>query len=242
MRSIILTAALLSNALATLAAIHGHSHRIGPHAQHRRREQDLDEAAKLRKREIYERNKEAAAKQEATNWIEPGYENQLYADECVQHHNVHRQNHLAYDMVWDDALAYTAQLVAQSCNYAHDTSYDYGQAGQNIAAGIAANNVSGCITELWYNAEYPYFSYNYGQPSPDYTYFESFGHMTQLVWKNTTRFGCATQYCPYGLANAGSVEPYFTVCNYMEAGNVMGMYDQNVSPPQGAADVHWDSF
>lgn len=42
--------------------------------------------------------------------------------------------------------------------------------------------------------------------------------MTQVVWKGTLYFGCATQYCPYGLANAGSVEPYFTVCNYKDPG------------------------
>ena len=50
------------------------------------------------------------------------------------------------------------------------------------------------------------------------TYFEQYAHMTQIVWKGTLYFGCATQYCPYGLANAGSVEPYYTVCNYRDAG------------------------
>lgn len=104
------------------------------------------------------------------------------------------------------------------------TRYDYRQydqqAGQNIAGGLSANNISGCITDLWYNAEVSYFYYQYGQPWPDMTYFEQYSHMTQIVWKGTLYFGCATQYCPYGLANAGSVEPYYTVCNYKDPGEL----------------------
>lgn len=105
--------------------------------------------------------------------------------------------------------------------FSHVTSSlrDYDpQAGQNIAGGMSATNVSGTITELWYNAELPYFSELYGQPYPDMTYFEQYGHMTQIVWKGTASVGCATQYCPYGLANAGGIEPYFTVCNYKDPG------------------------
>ena len=48
--------------------------------------------------------------------------------------------------------------------------------------------------------------------------------MTQIVWKGTLYFGCATQYCPYGLANAGSVEPYYTVCNYRDAGKLFFIF------------------
>lgn len=161
--------------------------------------------------------------------------------------------------------------------FSHVTSSlrDYDpQAGQNIAGGMSATNVSGTITELWYNAELPYFSELYGQPYPDMTYFEQYGHMTQIVWKGTASVGCATQYCPYGLANAGGIEPYFTVCNYKDPGeflffrmrsvetrtppgmgtlnadvfslfflgNMFGYYDQMVSPPQGAPDIHWDMY
>lgn len=108
--------------------------------------------------------------------------------------------------------------------FSHVTSSlrDYDpQAGQNIAGGMSATNVSGTITELWYNAELPYFSELYGQPYPDMTYFEQYGHMTQIVWKGTASVGCATQYCPYGLANAGGIEPYFTVCNYKDPGEFL---------------------
>lgn len=91
--------------------------------------------------------------------------------------------------------------------------------GQNIAAGVEANNVSAVITELFYNGEVNYYNNLYGQANPDMTNFEKWGHFSQLVWKGTTKVGCATQYCSGGLANVGQyVAPYFTVCNYGSPG------------------------
>jgi hypothetical protein len=71
---------------------------------------------------------------------------------------------------------------------------------------------------MFYNNEVNLFNGLYGQASPDMSNFEKWGHFSQIVWKNTERFGCYTQYCP-GLANVGSnVSPYFTVCNYAPPG------------------------
>lgn len=44
-----------------------------------------------------------------------------YNDICVGHHNVHRSNHSAPDLSWDSGLAATAQKIAESCVYAHNT-------------------------------------------------------------------------------------------------------------------------
>jgi uncharacterized protein YkwD len=38
----------------------------------------------------------------------------------VNNHNVHRSNHSAPAMVWDQSLADTALTIAQSCVYAHN--------------------------------------------------------------------------------------------------------------------------
>lgn len=109
---------------------------------------------------------------------------------------------------------------------------------------MSATNVSGTITELWYNAELPYFSELYGQPYPDMTYFEQYGHMTQIVWKGTASVGCATQYCPYGLANAGGIEPYFTVCNYKDPGEFpfFSMRSVETCTPPGMGILDADVF
>jgi hypothetical protein len=99
--------------------------------------------------------------------------------------------------------------------------------GQNIAAGVEANNVSAVITELFYNGEVGYFNNLYGQANPDMTNFEKWGHFSQLVWKGTTKVGCATQYCSGGLANVGQyVSPHFTVCNYGSPGTFLH-YDRH---------------
>ncbi|KXS93666.1 hypothetical protein AC578_9358 [Pseudocercospora eumusae] len=185
-----------------------------------------------------------AFKQAATayvaNWVS-GYANDPYQDRVLKHHNYHRKNHLAEPLVWDQSLAYTAQLVAQTCVYQHNMKFDPG-AGQNIAAGYGPDQIGHVITDLFYNNEIPMFQ-NQWYREPDMTYFEQWGHMTQMCWKATTRVGCATQYCPYGLGNvAGGVQPYFTVCNYKNPGNVATEYAQNLSPPQGAPQINGNSF
>ena len=43
-----------------------------------------------------------------------------YSEKVVLHHNVHRANHSAPDIAWDDNLAASAQQVADSCVYAHN--------------------------------------------------------------------------------------------------------------------------
>ncbi|KAK5937199.1 hypothetical protein PMZ80_010499 [Knufia obscura] len=51
------------------------------------------------------------------------------------------------------------------------------------------------------------------------------GHFTQLVWKSTTKLGCAWG----GKCDAGGIE-YFFYCEYDPAGNMGGVYAENVSP------------
>ena len=142
-----------------------------------------------------------------------------YSYEVIHHHNLHRQNHTdTGDLEWDDGLAATAQKIAESCTYAHNTDEDGGGYGQNIAAGVEAKNIGSVITDMFYNGEINLFADQYGKEQPDMTNFEGWGHFTQLVWKDTTHVGCYTQTCDT-LANVGSnVPPYFTVCNYKNAG------------------------
>jgi len=40
---------------------------------------------------------------------------------AVYHHNLHRSNHSADAVEWDDGLAATAQKIANTCVYAHNT-------------------------------------------------------------------------------------------------------------------------
>lgn len=165
-----------------------------------------------------------------------------YAQMVVDHHNLHRANHSVPDLQWDESLASCAATIAASCVYAHNVDVDGGGYGQNIAAGVPGNNVSAVITNLFYNGEEPLYT-GYGQPDPDMSQFEAWGHFSQIVWKATTTVGCATQYCPGGLGNTGGgVSPYFTVCNYKGPGNYAGEYGDNVLPPLGHPTANWDSM
>ena len=145
-----------------------------------------------------------------------------YASIAVYHHNIHRANHSANPVTWDDGLASIAAEIASSCVYAHNVTAGGGGYGQNIAAGVPSNNISAVITDLFYNGEVGWFADLYGEPQPSMVNFEHWGHFSQIVWQSTTTIGCYTQDCssnPNKLQNVGSdVPPYFTVCNYKSPG------------------------
>jgi uncharacterized protein YkwD len=44
-----------------------------------------------------------------------------YAQSVLAQHNIHRANHSADALTWDDNMANIAQQIAQSCVYAHNT-------------------------------------------------------------------------------------------------------------------------
>merc|ERR1719282_1192578 len=165
-----------------------------------------------------------------------------YQDRVLLAHNVHRANHSAADLTYSNELAAVAQEIASSCVYAHDSTVESttgnGVYGQNIAAGLTADEVTDVITNLWYNNEVNAYAPYYGQANPGGN-FADYGHFTQVVWQGTTVVGCATQDCSAGgLANVGpNVPPYFTVCNYYEAGNYGGEYADNIDAPLGFPTV-----
>ncbi|THW08669.1 PR-1-like protein, partial [Aureobasidium pullulans] len=163
-------------------------------------------------------------------------------------HNVHRANHSASNLVWDNALASTAAKIASTCVYAHNTTTDGGGYGQNIAAGLAADNITAVITELFYNGEVSYFNGLYGQAQPDMSNFHNWGHFSQIVWKGTSKVGCATQYCPKGLANCAIMVlqaslSIFSYAQYLAnpvIGNYLGEFDVNVGKSLNRPTVHWN--
>lgn len=161
---------------------------------------------------------------------------------CVDAHNAHRANHSVSAVKWDSALAASAQKLADSCDYHHDTKIGGGGYGQNIAMGAesdfdlsAGEAASRAITRQWYNNEFDLYP-SYGS-EPSMSNFEGWGHLSQMVWESTTEIGCAIALCGKGKL-AGGMEGYFAVCNYSPPGNVKGAFSENVHAALGKAIIH----
>lgn len=134
-------------------------------------------------------------------------------------HNADRAKHSASALTWDSTLASAAAKWAAGCQWKHTPNNPY---GQNIAAGTAGDFGAKDSCSMWYD-EVSQYSFASG------AYSDATGHFTQMVWKSTTKLGCAIQDCSasqMGLGSKGSAT--YVVCNYDPPGNVIGQFLQNV--------------
>jgi uncharacterized protein YkwD len=156
-----------------------------------------------------------------------------YEAAVLYHHNAARANHNAAPLTWDSVCEDNARIAAQKCTFAHYIPDGAGQ-GQNIftTSGDAFNVTAG-ITESWYKSELPTMMPYFGQANIPDEVFHSVGHLTQMVWKGTTKVGCVTIDCGDKMivGNSASTMNKFTVCNYAPAGNMGGAYGKNVDSP-----------
>ncbi|KFZ17273.1 hypothetical protein V502_04646 [Pseudogymnoascus sp. VKM F-4520 (FW-2644)] len=171
-----------------------------------------------------------------------------YKSAVLFHHNVHRTNHSAPALTYDETLAGYALQVAKTCVFEHDTTPGGGGYGQNLAqSGSTGDEKSrdpatipgGAISNQWYNGELPLFDPSmYGQDDPDMSNFSKWGHFSQVVWKDTNAVGCATVFCDSDSAMfTAPFSGWYTVCNYGNPGNVGGQYASNVLKPLGQSMV-----
>jgi hypothetical protein len=122
------------------------------------------------------------------------------------------------EMQWDEELARIAQDWASNAEYKHNRDRHVGRffVGENIAevrssAPQEIGDFTDRIVSLWFNE---YKSYKYGQGmSP------KIGHYTQWVWAETSMIGCG--FSDYYDRKDSRYHKYY-VCNYGEAGNVLG--------------------
>ena len=149
------------------------------------------------------------------------------------HHNDARANHDAAPLVWDKDCEVTARIAAERCIFEHYIPKDVFQ-GQNLFAvsGKAYNATAG-VRENWYNGELPKMIPYFGQNDIPDDIFHEVGHLTQMVWKETTKVGCVSIDCGDKMIvnNTISTINKYTVCNYAPAGNVYGGYAKNVEAP-----------
>lgn len=137
---------------------------------------------------------------------------QAEQQEALKLHNQYRAQHHAPNMTWDNKLASFAASHASACRFKHS----HGHYGENIAAGYPTISVA--IKE-WYNEKKNY-SYQRAQ------FNHGTGHFTQIVWKASTKLGCALVPCNGKNGTPGN----YLVCEYNPPGNVLGrkFFEANV--------------
>ncbi|KAF3053640.1 hypothetical protein E8E11_009829 [Didymella keratinophila] len=157
-----------------------------------------------------------------------------YQDAILYHHNAARANHNAAPLVWNQTVANTAALAANTCNFSHYIPAGAGQ-GQNLFTVSGQYfNVTAGITESWYKGEFQAMLPYFGQANIPDDVFHNVGHLTQVLWKGTTSVGCVSVDCGANMIVGGvkgSNLNKYTVCNYYPAGNVGGQYAINVGKP-----------
>jgi uncharacterized protein YkwD len=165
-----------------------------------------------------------------------------YQAAIIYHHNAIRANHDAAPLTWDSDCEANARIAASRCDFKHFIPQGAGE-GQNLFTKTGPEfNVTGGITGSWYLGELPAMRPWFGQPSIPHDVFEKAGHLTQLVWKGTTKVGCVSIDCgaDMTLNDVASIMNKYTVCNYAPQGNVVGEFAKNVVPPKASAKaISW---
>jgi len=128
----------------------------------------------------------------------------------IERHNYWRAEVGLAPLEWSNEMAALAddwarKLKDQKCAFKHRPNNNY---GENLFWGTEGYYTAGDAVDSWGEEK---ADYNYSSNSCDPG--EVCGHYTQIIWKNTTKFGCAKSICD------GAVT---WVCNYDPPGNYVG--------------------
>lgn len=135
--------------------------------------------------------------------------------EALSIHNQLRANHNTPALTWDNQLAEYAENYAKDCHFKHS----HGEYGENLAAGYPT--ITRAI-KSWYNENK---LYSYDNPG----FSSQTGHFTQLVWKSSTKLGCALIQCDGKNGTPGN----YLICEYNPPGNITNepYFRENVITP-----------
>ncbi|KAG8052219.1 hypothetical protein GUJ93_ZPchr0001g31569 [Zizania palustris] len=129
----------------------------------------------------------------------------------VDLHNAARAAVGVGPVTWDASVQAFAENYAKQrmgdCSLIHSTNRN--NLGENIFGGSGSSWTAADAVRLWVG-EKSYYNYATNSCSQG----KVCGHYTQVVWRASTRIGCARVVC-----NNNRV---FITCNYKPAGNIIG--------------------
>lgn len=136
---------------------------------------------------------------------------ELFAKDILDAHNKYRALHGSGDLSWDVDTYNYAKNNADNYDCSGILTHTHGEYGENLAAGYQTGSSA---VKAWYDEGE---SYNYNLAN-------TYDHFTQVVWKGSTKVGCAYKDC--------SAEGWakYIVCEYDPAGNIIGQNKANVLP------------
>ena len=151
----------------------------------------------------------------------------VFMNALLSQHNSYRGQHHVGSLVVDPALVSYAKSRAKVVSTYEGLSEGHRgldhKYGENLywsasSTPVAASSGAGAAVKSWYDEVKQYNFKNGG-------FSGATGHFTQLVWKGTTRIGCAA-------AQGKGSQWYetYVVCVYQAPGNMMGAFQQNVLP------------
>lgn len=149
----------------------------------------------------------AAAKSSDDSATSSSGVDESFATAMLDAHNSKRADHSVGALTWDTTVYQYAQAYADKYQCGSDLVHSGGKYGENLASGYKTGVDA---FNAWYSEGSNY----------DYSTSTTFSHFTAIIWKSTTKLGCAYKDC-------GS-DSLYVICSYDPAGNVGGEGKSNL--------------
>lgn len=150
-----------------------------------------------------------------------------FLNTLLSSHNAYRAQHHVPPLVVDPTLVAYAKTRAQAISTYEGLGEGHRgldhKYGENLywAGGstkVAPASVAAAAVKSWYD-EVKQYDFRNG------SFSGATGHFTQVVWKGTTKFGCAAAQ-----GKGSRWYETYVVCVYQAPGNMMGDFQKNVLP------------
>ncbi len=143
--------------------------------------------------------------------VDPAYPDEI-KDAFNRNNEIRAELYSGSNLAWSTVIAQSAQKYANILAVNGEFSHSHWEYGENLFAASYSVNYTDAINS-WY-AEKSDYSYADNSCTPG----AQCGHYTQLIWRNTTEFGCGSAIYEVGQYQGWEV----IVCQYNPPGNYIG--------------------